>query len=194
MLRGKVSASIVVAGLGVCALVLAPASAQATFIPGTRDITCAENSIAGTEVFNNVTVPPGGFCNFVRGEGRPTIVDGNVTVGKGARFLVFGSVLKGNLTTEGAEEVSLVGSVVEGNASLDATSGEGTFFCPHDPACLLGSGFGGNVSITKTSPAGALIAENFIARDLTCSGNASVKNAGFMNTVLGQEFGQCVGL
>jgi hypothetical protein len=201
MLRCKVFASIgvrgvarVVAGIGACvALLLAAASAQATFIPGTREITCEENSFAGEEVPNNVTVAPGSECAFVRGEGRPTIVDGNVTVGRGARLLVFGSVLKGNLSAEGAEQVDLLRSVVEGNASFDETSGKGSVFCDQS-VCLLGSAFGRNVSITKSLPAGTGLAENFIAGDLTCNGNASVTNFGFVNTVLGQELGQCVGL
>jgi hypothetical protein len=201
MLRCKVFASIgvrgvarVVAGVGACvALLLAAASAQATFVPGEREIICNENSFAGEEVPNNVTVPPGSECAFVRGEGRPTIVDGNVTVSRGARLLVFVSVIKGNLTTAGAEQVDLAGSVVEGNASFDATSGKGSVFCDQS-VCLIRSAFGGSVSITKSLPAGAGLDENFIARDLTCNGNASVTNFGFMNTVLGQELGQCVGL
>jgi hypothetical protein len=53
----------------------------------------------------------------------------------------------------------------------------------------------GNVSITNTSsPAGAVFGGNFVAGSLTCSGNTSVTNGGFNNTVLGQESGQCVGL
>jgi hypothetical protein len=197
---GRIVARVVariVAGVGVCAatLLLAAASAQATPAPGSSGITCGPDmSIEGKEVVNNVTVPPGDFCNLVRGEGRPTTVDGNVTVGKDGHLIVFASVIKGNLSTEGAEQVQVIGSVVEDNASFDATSDTGTFFCPFATVCLLGSAFGGNVSITKTSPAGALIAKSFIARDLSCKGNASVTNAGFKDTVLGQEFGQCLGL
>jgi hypothetical protein len=201
MPRCKVFASIgvpgvarVVAGIGAClALLLAAASAQATFVPGEREIICSENSFNGEEVPNNVTVPPGGYCNFVVLFGVPTTVDGNVTVDRGGHLLAYRSVIKGNLSTRGATQVSVVGSVVEGNASIDATGGEGTFFCDQS-VCLFGSAFGGDVSITKSLPTGAGLGKNFIAGDLTCSGNASVTNLGFMNTVLGQEFGQCIGL
>jgi hypothetical protein len=60
--------------------------------------------------------------------------------------------------------------------------------------CLGEDRFGGNVSITNTSPDGVLIAKNFFAQDLTCTGNAFLTNNGLMNTVLGQDIGQCVGL
>jgi hypothetical protein len=188
----------IVAGFGASAtLLLAAAPAQAIPGPGSSGVTCGpDENTFGREVPNNVTVPPGWICNLDVGiHGERTTVDGNVTVGKGAKFLAYESLLKGNLTSEGAEQVSLIGSVVDGNTSFDKTSAAGgSFFCTFASVCLLGSGFGGNVSITNTAPLGALLAENLILRDLTCKGNASATNEGFPNTVFGQEYGQCVGL
>jgi hypothetical protein len=201
--RYRVSASIgvrgagrIAAGIGLSAVLLFSASAQAEPPPKRSGVTCADNDIYGSVVPNNVTVPPGGKCAFIDTSlTQPTIVDGNVTVGQGAVLFVFFSVLKGNLSTEGAAQVNLLGSVVEGNVSIDGTSGtEGTLFCGRIAVCLLASAFGGNLSVTNTSPLGAEIAENFVVRDLTCNGNVFVTNAGFRNTVRGQEFGQCVGL
>jgi hypothetical protein len=204
MLRYKVSASIgvrgagrIVAGTAMCAVLLfAAASAQAEPPPKRSGVTCANNDISGAVVPNNVTVPPGGKCAFIdKSLTQPTTVDGNVTVGQGAVLYAFFSVIKGNISTEGAAQVNLIGSLLEGNVSIDSTSGtEGTLFCGLFAVCLLDSGFGGNLSVTNTSPLAAEISENFIVRDLTCNGNASVTNGGFTNTVLGQEFGQCAGL
>jgi hypothetical protein len=93
----------------------------------------------------------------------------------------------------------VIGSEVDGNASFDATSGTRGCGLLLSAVCLgENTRFFGSVSITNTSPNAVVIAGNLFSRDLTCTGNAFVtNNAGIpqlMNTVLGQEFGQCVGL
>jgi hypothetical protein len=216
MLRCKVVERIrvcgvarIVAGVGVYATLLVVASsAQATFHPGAGSLICGpDKNVYGEEVFNNVTVPSGANCNLIEySKTQPTIVDGNVTVEKGGELFVYGSIIRGNLSAEGAGSVVLLDrSEVVGNVNIDATSGLSAFFCPYASACLEDSVFGGSVSITKTSPGGVAVAGNLIARDLNCTGNVfteesspaegpTVSNYGFPNTVLGQEFGQCVGL
>jgi hypothetical protein len=92
----------------------------------------------------------------------------------------------------------LNGSEVDGDVSIDATSGSKVFFCGPESVIVFDDKFGGNVSITNTSSSGVGFGENVVAQDLTCTGNASVTNmlegVARPNTVLGQEFGQCVGL
>ena len=60
---------------------------------------------------------------------------------------------------------------------------------PHGPANKFG-----NVSITNTSPGSVVYGGNFVAGNLTCSGNTFVTNLGIQSIVLGKESGQCVGL
>lgn len=205
MLRGKV-ASIVVAGVGVCALLVAASTAQAG---GATGGTTCEGGFTFAEIRGNLTVPAGSSCSL-----DFTTVDGNVSVGSGADFTALAARITQNLSSEGANSVSVLASEVDGNASFDATSGtstpescgSGVSVCltfafnpgtpnphPNGPANKFG-----NVSITNTSPAEAAVAGNFVGHDLTCTGNASVTNIAFEiafpNTVAGQVFGQCVGL
>jgi hypothetical protein len=193
MLRGKVSARIgVFAGVGACvALLLAAASAQA------HTIHIETKSCTGLEehkvIKGKLTVRPGEGCTLFN-----DTVDGDVSVGRGARLTtVAATVMKENLSTEGAAFVELVNSEVEGNVSIEATSGtEPPFLCLAGPlsVCMIQDRFGGNVSVINTAPNEAVLAGNLFAQDLTCTGNAFVTNDGSKNTVLGQVFGQCVGL
>jgi hypothetical protein len=199
MLRCEVLASIglravarVVVGLGVCAAMLvAAASAQAD---GANATTTCTGPISNTEVTSNLTVPPGATCDL-----ENVVVDGNVSVGQGANLFASATIER-NLSTDGADSVTLFAAEVDGHTSFDATSGTSSLFCgPGVSVCVLATSFpGGSVSITDTSPAGAVFAANSVTRHLTCTGNASVTNMVLAveapNTVLGQEFGQCVGL
>jgi hypothetical protein len=196
MLRGKVLASIVVAGVGVCtALLIAAVPAQARVIVNVKETKYCEAQITSKEIKGKLTVRPGAKCNLVG-----DIVDGDVSIGQGARLLTLGTGIKGNLSGKVAESVFLLASEVDGNVSIDGTSGikGSVFFCPVNglavSVCMEDDQVGGNVSITNTSPLGVLIAKNFVGEDLTCGENASVTNLGEANTVLGQELGQCVGL
>jgi hypothetical protein len=202
MLRGKVLASIdvrgapLVAGIGVCAaLLLVAASAQA------HSMHIETKTCAGTEehrvIKGKLKVPADTSCTLVF-----DTVEGNVSVGQGARLLTEHVSIKGNLSSEGAEVVALGffagGTEVDGDVRIDATSGNlNKGVCPGlgvVSVCIFGGRFAGSVSITNTSPFGVAVAHSVVAKDLTCSGNAFVTNAGFTNTVLGQEFGQCVGI
>jgi hypothetical protein len=207
MLRCKVLESIgvrgvapVVAGIGVCAvLLLAAASAQA------HSIHVETKTCMGTEegrvIKGKLKVSPGTRCTLFG-----DIVEGDVSVGQAASFFALETVFKENLSSEGAEVVDLglfFPVEVDGNVSINATSGIGRGFCSHDgvdvSVCLSSSRFRGNVSVTNTSPDGAAVFGNFIAQDLSCTGNAFVTNINALaevvpNTVLGREFGQCVGL
>jgi hypothetical protein len=197
------------------AMVVAPAPAQAA----TGNVTCT-TLISVTVITGNVTVPAGASCILVGGTVQGNVsagagasleldsvtVQGNVFVGAGASFDAGGTVMRRNLSTEGANTINIVFSEVDGNSSFDATSGPLSICGGGGSACVLfnfnpgtASKFG-NVSITNTSsPAGAVYGGNFVAGNLTCSGNTFVTNnvPGFgsiPNTVLGHESGQCVGL
>jgi hypothetical protein len=198
MLRGRVLAGVGVGGaervfvaLGMClALLLGPASGQAAGASGTTTCAGAVNS----SEFNDVRVPHGARCGLVG-----DTIDGNVFVGHDARFTAIGTLIKGSVSTQGAETVSLINSEVYGDASFDMTSGPTTFFCLGggigDSVCLgPADKFFSNVTITNTSPATTVVVHDFVAGNLTCIGNASVTNDEEMNTVLGRERGQCVGL
>jgi hypothetical protein len=197
MLRGKVLASIGLAGAGVCAaLLMAAVPAQARVIVNVKETKYCEAQINSKEIKGKLTVRPGADCRLVGDS-----VDGDVSIGEGARLLTLGTGIKGNVSGKVAESVFLLGSEVDGDVSIDGTSGTKVagFFCPVNglgiiSVCMKDDRVGGNVSITNTSPLGALIAKNLVGEDLTCTGNAAVTNLGEANTVLGQEFGQCVGL
>jgi hypothetical protein len=177
----------------VCAaLLLAAAPGRAAGTTGGK--ICSEVQITSTKIKGKLKVPPGATCTLFGDS-----IGGEVSVGQGARFTAIATLIKGKLTTKGAETVDLNRSEVEGNASFDATTGTGTLACfgggVRDSVCLSPANkFFGDVSITNTLPGEAVFANNFVEHDLTCTGNALVTNNGFMNTVLGQEFGQCVGL
>jgi PPE-repeat protein len=177
----------------VCAaLLLTAASGQAADPAGGK--ICAEVEITSKKIKGKLKVPPGATCTLFG-----DTIGGEVSVGQGARFTAIATLIKGKLSTEGAETVDLNRSEVGGNASFDATTGTSTLACfgggIGDSVCLSPANkFFGDVSITNTSPGEAVFADNFVEHDLTCSGNALVTNDGLMNTVLGQEFGQCVGL
>jgi hypothetical protein len=172
-------------------MLVAAASVQAD---GTMGRTPCTGPISNTEVAGNLTVPPGATCDL-----ENVVVDGNVSVGRGADLFSFATI-EGNLSTDGADSVTLLATEVDGNASFDATSGTFSPLCgPGVSVCVLATSFsGGNVSVTDTSPAGAAFAANFVAGHLGCTGNVSVTNMVLgvegPNTVLGREFGQCVGL
>jgi hypothetical protein len=189
---GVRSVALLFAGAGVCAaLLLGPASGQAAGVGGSYTCTGPADF---SEFSRNLTVPAGARCGLVG-----DAVEGNVSVGDGARFTAIGTVIEGSVSTDGAEEVSLINTEVDGNASFRATSGPTTFFCLGgaigDSVCLgPANRFFGNVSVTKTSPAKAVLTGNSIAQDLSCTGNESVTNLGLTNTVLGEEFGECEGL
>jgi hypothetical protein len=200
MLRRKALAGIGVrgvtqgvAGVGVCAaaLLLAAGAAQAHSIH-IETKTC-EGKEEHRVIKGKLRVSPGTNCILFF-----DTVDGNVSVAQGANFILGGhSVITGSLSTEGANSVCIAdGSEVDENVSIDATSG--TVHLCRSSVIVAEDKFGGNVSITNTSPSEVIFAENVVAQDLTCTGNASVTNvlAGVErpNTVLGQEFGQCVGL
>jgi len=182
----------VLAGLGVCgAMLITSGSAQAASA-ATGSTTCT-GVILLREITSNLTVPAGATC-FLGG----AIIDGNVTVGQGSDFFAqreLGrlTVIKGNLSTEGADEVEVTLAVVDGNASFDGTSGNIVTDCGFVSVCLFDVSFGGNVSITNTSPAGAELGFNVVGRDLTCLGNSSITDIGG-NAVQGQAFGQCAGI
>jgi hypothetical protein len=199
MLRSDVSARIgvrgvarVVAGLGVCAAMLVAATSAPA--DGTTGRTTCTGPISNTEVTSNLTVPPGAKCEL-----ENVVVEGNVSVGQGANLLASATIER-NLSADGADSVTLLAAEVDGNASFDATRGTSSLpFCPGVSVCVLATSFsGGNVSVTDTSPAGAVFAANFVAGHLSCTGNASVTNMVLgveaPNTVLGRELGQCVGL
>jgi cytoskeletal protein CcmA (bactofilin family) len=186
-----------IAGGGACvALLLAAAPAQA------HSIHVETKTCEGTEehrvIKGKLKVPAGAMCTLLE-----DIVEGDVSVGRGAFLFAEGVSIKGDLSSEGAAFI-LSGTFggrmqVDGDVSIDATSGnQENGVCPGFgvpvSVCILAGRFAGNVSITNTSPFGAAIAGSVVAKDLTCTGNAFVTNDGFMNTVLGQEFGQCVGL
>jgi hypothetical protein len=200
MFRYKVLASSggrgvarIVAGAGVCVatLLLTAASAQA------HSIHIETKTCAGTEehrvIKGKLTVRPGAACVLVF-----DTVEGNVSVGQGARLTTVATAIKENLSSEGAGFVELVRSEIEGKVSIEATSGTGRpFLClagQLTSVCMVEDQFGGNVSVTNTAPDGVLIVNNLFAQDLTCTGNAFLTNNGFINTVLGQDIGQCVGL
>jgi hypothetical protein len=198
---GVRGATRVVAALGVCAAVLV-VSAPAQAASGTS-ATCNGSLYGPLEITGNLTVPAYAFCDL---EG--VTVDGNVSVGQGADLLAAGDLVKRNLSTEGADAVFMIFNEVDGNSSFDATSGS-LSICGYGVSnCQLGNANPGipnakphgltnkfgNVSITNTSPAGAIYAGNYVAHDLSCYGNAFVTNEGSLNTVLGHEFGQCAGL
>jgi hypothetical protein len=204
MLRRKVLAGIgvrggasLVAGIGACAaLLLVAASGQA------HSIHIETKTCAGTEehrvIKGKLKVPADTSCTLVF-----DTVEGNVSVGQGARLFTERVSIKGNLSSEGAEFVALgffgeFGTEVDGDVSIDATSGNlSKGVCPGlgvVSVCIFRGRFAGNVSITNTSPFGVAVAESVVAKDLTCTGNAFVTNSGFTNTVLGQEAGQCVGI
>jgi hypothetical protein len=176
-------------------LLLAAGSAQAHAVnldPETCGSTAQNKVIKG-----ELTVPPEAACTLIK-----DTVEGNLSIGEGARLFAGGTDIKGNLSSNSAKSMSLVASEVDGNVSIDATSGtEGAFGAcgTVESVCLLGTTlkpdrFLGNVSITNTSPGGAVIANSLVAQNLTCTGNAFATNLGLMDTVSGQEFGQCVGL
>ena len=179
-------------------------------------------TLGGVTVQRNVSVGAGASLQFVGtivggnvsvGAGASTFLDsitvqGNVSVGAGASFEAGGTVIQRNLSTEGADNISIVFAEVDGNSSFDATSGTLSICTDSNPACVLftfnpgtlnpnphgpANKFG-NVSITNTAPGSVVYGGNFVAGNLTCSGNTFVTNLGIQNIVLGKESGQCVGL
>lgn len=214
---GRRGVILAAAALGV-AMVAAPVPALAA----TGNVTCT-TEIDSTTITGNVTVPAGAFCflngdtvegSVAVGEGAlgilgGTTVDGSVAAGEDAGFVAFGAVIQRNLSTEGALAVEVAFSTVYGNSSFDATSGN-LSICGTEVSLCVGFTINpgipnpnpngtankfGNVSITNTSaPGGALYEDNYVAGNLSCSGNTSVFNDGGQNTVLGHESGQCAGL
>lgn len=198
---GRVGSGVILvaATLGVVTV-----AAPGTALAASGNVTCT-TEIAGTTITGNVAVPAGAEC-FLADD----TVQGNVSVGEGAVFIALHTVMERNLSTEGAYTVNLVYDEVDGNSSFDATSdtvsicGFGVSVCqgyvynpgtpnPNPNGNAPTSKFG-NVSITNTSPAGVVYAGNYVAGNLTCSGNTFVTNIGVSNIVLGQESGQCAGL
>jgi hypothetical protein len=194
-LTGAAWRAVLAAGVGA-AILAASGSAQAA----AGNQTCT-GGILEVTVTGNLTVPANTLCNVIG-----TTVNGNVSVGSGAVFVAEFDWFKRNLSTEGANSVFMFLTEVDGNSSFDATSG-GISVCGGVSECVIensnpgvpsanpsGKSKFGNVSITNTYPAGVNFEDNFVAHDLTCYGNAFISNFGVPNTVLGQEFGQCVGL
>jgi hypothetical protein len=172
---------------------LAASSAQARVIGIAKENKYCTGFIESKEIKGKLTVRPGTrFCELF-----DATVDGNVSVDAGANFDLVKSVIKGSLSTDGANLVGVESeSEVQGDVNIDATSATEAESCFQrgQSVCIVSSKFGGNVSITDTSPLAVLFAGNALGQNLTCTGNTSVTNDGFMNAVAGQEFGQCVGL
>lgn len=211
------NASRAAIALGVCAaMMVASGSAQAA----PTSTTCANQTLSNTVISGNLAVPAGTGCEldnaYVKGNvsaGSNTEllmggdqVGGSVSVGSGAFFVAQENWIQRNLSTEGTFTVNMIENEVDGNSSFDATSGDfsvcdyGISNCQFDnynPGVVNPKPHGplnkfGNVSITNTSPAAAVYADNFVSGSLTCYGNADMLGYG-SNLVLGKESGQCVG-
>lgn len=196
-----------VIALGVCVLALtaAPAAFAAAGVTGTT--VCSGTIDSDSQIPTNLTVPPGATCDL---EG--TTVDGNVSVGAGAIFILSGAgdrrgraVIMGNFSSAGAAEVSFAAASVNGNARIVGTSGSAdAAFCHHGTSvCINESDFGQNLAITGTNPGNVEfiaegqvpdVADFTIAGNLSCSGNAGIVDNGTPPFVLGNASGQCAGL
>ena len=183
-------------------MALAAGSLPGGAAAATKAATCSgfiDGNSTPVEITGNLVVPPGALCVLL----GDVTVDGNVSVGAGANFDSVDAHFARNFSTEEANTVILVRTEVDGNASIDATRGVNG--CGANlPVCVTGSSFPGtatgvgtkfgNLSITNTAPGRVDVAGNFVAHDLTCTANSQVSAFGNPNTVLGLEFGQCVGL
>jgi hypothetical protein len=144
---------------------------------------------------------------------QPSIIMGNVTVGKGAVFFPNGAgasngaTIGGNIVAYGCAYAFLSGTTVGGNVDIENCSQPqgkviipgyqggvqigGNFTCVNNkPACnAINGNVEGNVQVNDN--AGAQVYGNTIGNNLICHSNGSITGGG--NTVGGKKSGQCSG-
>ncbi|GGU80955.1 alpha-1 2-mannosidase [Lentzea flava] len=113
------------------------------------------------------------------------VVNGPVTVTRGATLLMFGGEIKGPLSATDAASVVLVGVKVGGPVTAHATTTE---------VALENSSIGGPVSLTSNKTR-SVLAFSTVGGPLSCtSNNPEPSNNGFPNEVKGPKAGQCTAL
>jgi beta-glucosidase len=164
-----------------------PLHAQIT-IPASGNVTCQNEQLSAVMVQGNVSVPRGAWCDLV-----DTSVAGNVSV-KGDGLRIAGSTIGGNLTIDrvnGADDSLSSGTnvvcdtTVDGNLTLHGSSQS----APWNLGLCGGNTIKGNLAFSKNAARANVLTHNTVRGNATCSGNKSVTLTG--NKIRGRAEGQC---
>jgi beta-glucosidase len=157
-------------------------------VPSSSDVSCANEQLSAAMVQGNVTVPRGAWCDLI-----DTSIAGNLQVeGTGAR--IAGSTIKGNLTVgavrDAADPLSsganvLCNTTVGGNVVVQGGGRNAAW----DLGRCGGNTIKGSVTFVGNAASGNSITGNTIGGNLICISNGGVVASG--NTVKGRAEGQC---
>jgi|SRR5271166_2095650 len=161
----------------------------------------------GTGVIVTGNVTDQGFLNLNAG----AVVDGNVMVTSGATLRMPGGTVHGSVSSNNALHIEIgsatvgtnvllagttngiiiTGSIITGSLTITGTQS--------GPIEVVSATVSTNVLLSGNKTSGSapndLVAENAIGGNLTCVANIPAPvNSGVLNTVTGNEVGQCVGL
>ncbi len=169
------------------ALASLPLRAQLT-IPASGSVTCADEQLSAVMVQGNVTVPRGAWCDLV-----DTSVAGNVLVG-GTGVRIAGSTIKGSLVALGVRAAAdplssganvICNTTVGGSVIVRGSSRS----APWNLGLCGPNTIGGSVTFSQNAAAGNVLSGNTVRGDLACAGSGSVTASN--NKVKGRAEGQC---
>jgi beta-glucosidase len=164
-----------------------PLQASVT-IPGTDNITCANEQLSAVMVQGSVTVPPGSWCDLI-----DTSIAGDLQV-SGTGIRVAGSTINGDLDISGVRDAAdplssgadvVCNTTIHGNVILRGSSRS----APWNFGLCGGNTIGGNVTFTANAASGNSLTGNTIGGNLACLNNGSAAASG--NKVKGRTEGQC---
>ena len=162
---------------------------QATVrVPSSDNLTCDDQQLSAVMVQGNVTVPRGAWCDLI-----DTSVAGNLQV-NGSGIRIAGSTIKGSLDIDGVRDAAdplssgtnvVCNTTVGGNLTLQGSARS----APWNLGLCGSNHIHGDVTFAGNAASGNSLTGNSIGGNLVCLSNGSIATSG--NTVKGRTEGQC---